>query len=600
MTTSAPQATDFHEAVQHPSHTFTDPRLKQGSVATNPLGLPLALSGGFALIYIVTLSGKKYAVRCFHRYVPNIEAKYAAISKALKGIRGGYFVGFDFQPSGIVVKRQVCPVVLMDWVEGPTLGNYLDTVYSNKEAVGRLRTAFHRLDGYLTANRVAHGDIQNGNVLVVHHDLVLIDYDGVYVEGLGRGQGTEVGHKHFQHPGRTAANFGPEMDRFSLIAVDVSLQALQADASLYLRYREGGETILFKANDYADPSNSEVFKRILSIPDTKSAAERFANICRAPYLDVPTLTDFLAGRNIPTGSTHVVTAGSIEIRTSRAVPKPRYIGAYCVLDATDYRAGLAQVGNRVELIGRIVEVKRSATRYSNRPYAFVNFGDWRSNIIKLTIWSEGLARFSGSPGMGWIDKWVSVVGLMDPPYSNTQWGYTHLSITVSDPGQIQFIDEAEARFRLGSVRGDSNQVEAGEVRRENGGRAKSKSGRGSGSETQSDLPAKLGDVRRQSDGRAESKPGSSSASETQSDAPAKFKSSSSGGSASQTHNEAVLGRIRAASRSESTSPSSGTRRTSPYQSPHTGRHSTVTKKFNWGCLILAIAIVIVLLIALSK
>ena len=44
------------------------------------------------------------------------------------------------------------------------------------------------------------------------------------------------------------------MDRFSFIVVDVSLRALMVDPSLHARFREGGETIVFKANDYADPA----------------------------------------------------------------------------------------------------------------------------------------------------------------------------------------------------------------------------------------------------------------------------------------------------------------------------------------------------------
>jgi hypothetical protein len=107
---------------------------------------------------------------------------------------------------------------------------------------------------------IAHGDIQNLNVIVVGTDLRLIDYDGMYVPPLQIGSGTEFGHKHFQHPDRSAKDFGPQMDRFSFIAVDVSLHALMVDPTLHARFREGGETIIFKANDYVDAASSEIFR----------------------------------------------------------------------------------------------------------------------------------------------------------------------------------------------------------------------------------------------------------------------------------------------------------------------------------------------------
>ena len=50
-----------------------------------------------------------------------------------------------------------------------------------------------------------------------------------YVPSLPVGQGAELGHKHFQHPKRSAADFGPEMDRFSFIVIDLSLRAIAHD-----------------------------------------------------------------------------------------------------------------------------------------------------------------------------------------------------------------------------------------------------------------------------------------------------------------------------------------------------------------------------------
>ena len=125
---SYPQIVDYNEAVQHPGHAFSDPELKDGSVKENSLGLPLVLSGGFALTYTVSTAARKYAVRCFHREIPSIEKKYEAIATKLKALGSKYFVDFDFQQQGIKIRRDSYPIVRMDWVEGDPLGIWLPTL----------------------------------------------------------------------------------------------------------------------------------------------------------------------------------------------------------------------------------------------------------------------------------------------------------------------------------------------------------------------------------------------------------------------------------------------------------------------------------------
>lgn len=445
-----PQITEYHEAVQHPAQAFIDPDLKQGAVAENTLGLPLVMSGGFALTYAVTTPSRKSAVRCFHREIPEVQQKYAAISAKLRALANGFFVDFEFQQAGISVRRQVYPIVRMDWVEGDTLGVWLDKHFDDPRALEKARGDFAVIARLLEREGIAHGDIQNGNVMVTNGDIKLIDYDGMFVPGMSPGNGSETGHKHFQHPDRRASSFGPAMDRFSFIALDLSLQAVIADKSLYARFREGGETIVFRANDFADAQNSAVFACLLALPRLKESARRFAAICQAPLAAVPTLDDFLAGRNVPAAKTPITTSPV-------AAPKPRpaaYIPAYPVVDALNFSATLAYVGDRVELIGRIVEVKpgsRKRGKGAAQRYVFINFGSARGNIIRISIWSEGLGKLKERPSAAWVGRWISVTGLMDVPYENKRYGYKHLSITVQEDGQIQQLDEAGAGFRLASI-----------------------------------------------------------------------------------------------------------------------------------------------------
>ena len=406
------------------------------------------MSGGFVLTYTIQAGSRKYAVRCFHKEVPQVESRYSQIATKLRSLASPYFVNFDFEPNGIRIHGKSFPIVKMDWVEGETLGLYLDRWSSSPPALAALRRSFSSLAEYLERNSVAHGDIQNENIIVSGSAPRLIDYDGMYVSGMPEGQGTEVGQKNFQHPGRTTRQFGPRMDRFSFIVLDVSLEAMQADAALHRRFREGGQAIIFKANDFADPSSSEIFRILNGMPVLRQSAVKFAAVCAAAIESVPTLADFNAGRNIPTAVAPPIGA------PPKVAVVPTYIGAFPVVDAKDFSAVLRCVGDKIELVGQIVSVKQGTGkrgRGRGRPYVFINFGVWNADSTKITIWSEGLGNLNSRPTGAWAGNWISVTGLVEPPYEGKHYGrpYRNVGITVVADNQIIQISEQNAKFRLG-------------------------------------------------------------------------------------------------------------------------------------------------------
>jgi hypothetical protein len=279
----------------------------------------------------------------------------------------GFFVTFDFQKPGIKIRQDAFPIVRMDWVEGDPLGVWLEKHFDNPPALQKARAEFFKIASFLEREGIAHGDIQNGNVMMSQGGIKLIDYDAMFVPSLPTGSGSETGHKHFQHPGRASRHYGPKMDRFSFIVLGLSLQALSEDKSLHRKFCEGGETIIFKANDFADPQQSQIFQWLLARPKLKDQVRNLAAICEADIAAVPTLEDFLTGRNIPTAR-----ASKAPLRTKA------YISAFPVVDALDFAAALRCVGDRVELIGKIVEVKHDVGRRGRarvKPYVFINFDE---------------------------------------------------------------------------------------------------------------------------------------------------------------------------------------------------------------------------------
>lgn len=442
-----PSFEQYNNAFQAHQHLLSDPELKKGTVAKSGMGTPLAISGGFALTYTIKSGSKKYAVRCFHRESKALERRYQAISKRLGQLRSPYFLDFEFQPKGIMVDGSAYPVVKMAWAQGVTLGEYLENYHGQKGALANLPASLLTLSKFLEEKRIAHGDIQTGNMMVAGTGAIqLIDYDGMFVEDIRDLGSAELGHINFQHPDRKAKNpFGPTMDRFSLIALSVALKALHEDLTLWRKTNSDMDAIVFRANDYLDPASSPVFAEIKSKPALAAQALHFAAVCKAPIDKVPSLEDFLAGKNIPAIATQIFSAPPQANK-----PKHAYLGVYDVLAATSYEACLARVGDKVEVIGMIVEIKHDKTR-NGKPYIFINFGPWQGMIFKVSIWTEGLAAISKKPDSSWIGKWVSITGLMEPPYVNKKYRYSHLSINVTSNGQMTVISEAEAKFRLASV-----------------------------------------------------------------------------------------------------------------------------------------------------
>jgi len=441
-----PSLEQYNNAFNSHSIWLNDPELKAGSVATTGMGLPLAISGGFALTYTVTAGSRKYAVRCFHRESKALERRYTAISQRLSALRSPYFLDFKFQSKGIRIDGGEYPIVKMAWAKGETLGEFLEDNHGSPQALGALAASLVSLSAFLEKEGIAHGDIQTGNLMVSGGGagIQLIDYDGMWIDEIKDLGSSELGHVNFQHPGRKASNpFDATLDRFSLTSLWFAIEALRIDPSIWRKTNSEMDAIVFRANDFIDPGSSPVFALLAANAVLAQRAKVFAAICSLPMQKVPTLGEFIAGKNLPLTVASVVLAG----RPAEGKPRPSYIGAYEVLSATDYEACLRLVGNKVEVVGKVIEVKPDRAR-NGKPYIFINFGPWRGRIFKIAIWSDGLAALRATPDDSWIGKWVSVVGLMEPPYENKKLKYSHLSVNVTAIGQMTVLSEEDAHWRL--------------------------------------------------------------------------------------------------------------------------------------------------------
>lgn len=292
----APRGADYLEALQFPAECFSDPELAGGEPELTPLGLPKVMSGNVAGVFKMTgASGRVYAVRCFVRRFDDLPVRYAALTSRLSKVPGTWRVGVEYQPEGIVVAGRPHPIVKMNWSDATPLLPWIERHLWDGPALAYVATRFVALTEQLRAVGIAHGDLQHGNILVAPGgDLRLVDYDGMYVPELARLPlgSNELGHRNYAHPRRTREHFGPYLDAFPSWVVYASLAALSIDPLLWGRLDGGDECLLFRAEDFADPSRSHALAAFDGSGDDRLRA--LADALRAqlarPVDDVEPLT----------------------------------------------------------------------------------------------------------------------------------------------------------------------------------------------------------------------------------------------------------------------------------------------------------------------
>ncbi|MFI1359579.1 hypothetical protein ACH4TV_39290 [Streptomyces sp. NPDC020898] len=286
--------------MQHPELCFSDPDLKTGRVQQSPVLGPKAISGNFASVFSVTArNGQRYALKCFTRDSTTLGKRYSAISSALGGLGAGglsqaWPVGFDFLEQGVLVEREWYPAVKMSWVQGTGLISWIERNLHDPAVLHTVADRFLAMAVDLERHGIAHGDLQHGNLLVAADGTFrLVDYDGMYVPALRGEQATENGHRNYQSPSRTAADFGPAMDRFSAWAIELALVSVATDPGLWTQLHDRhGEFLILSEADYKEPATSLAWPVLLGHPDqrVRDLAGLVRSFLGKPAAALPALT----------------------------------------------------------------------------------------------------------------------------------------------------------------------------------------------------------------------------------------------------------------------------------------------------------------------
>lgn len=296
-----PTPQDYNEAIQNPRLNLADTELQSGTPELTPLGLPRPITGGFASVYKLQCGKRDWAVRCFLREVQDQQKRYAAISHHLASVKLPYTVGFDFVEQGIRIRGQWYPVLKMEWVHGEPLNVYIERKLQDSAALRRLAERWRTMAQELGKAGIAHGDLQHGNVIVANDDFKIIDYDGMYVPGLQGEKSNELGHRNYQSPKRDPDDFGPYLDHFSSWVIYLSLIALSEEPDLWHQTGAGDEHLLFRQQDFAQPTSSATFSLLAQIGDKQlqSLTTLFQGLIAREPRDIPGLDSRLQGGSGP-------------------------------------------------------------------------------------------------------------------------------------------------------------------------------------------------------------------------------------------------------------------------------------------------------------
>ena len=265
-----PDLTEYHEAVQHPQNAFVDQGLKTVTLELDRFGMPKPATGGNAVVYKAKEPGgffsfkKTWAIRCFLRPISDHAERYEAISKHLRKVRLPYDVNFQFLKQGVQIRSHWFPIVKMQWADGDLLHSHIEKHLRDPASLAALRTKWVTLVSDLEAARVAHGDLQHGNILVRGGSIQLVDYDGMWVPALKGRHATETGHRAYQHPERSEQDYGQEIDRFSVLVIYLSLAALERDVTLWERFHTG-DNLIFVREDFHQLGRSAIWQQLRRI-----------------------------------------------------------------------------------------------------------------------------------------------------------------------------------------------------------------------------------------------------------------------------------------------------------------------------------------------
>ena len=251
-------------------------------------GEPYRSSGAFAVVFKMKdeQTEKCYALKCFTEEQEGRAEAYRQIADELEFVDSSYITSVKYLDKEIFVdsscEEDEFPVLLMDWIDGETMENYIAENYQDNYIMAMLCYRFCKMAAWLRSQPFAHGDIKPDNIMVrPDGNLTLVDYDGMFVPAMKGQKSPTIGTKDFSHPLRTVDDFDETIDDFALASIALSLKAIALKPSLLDEYG-AADRLLFSAEDYRDLSKSKVLaalQELMNDEEVDTLLSMFLLVC---------------------------------------------------------------------------------------------------------------------------------------------------------------------------------------------------------------------------------------------------------------------------------------------------------------------------------
>ena len=261
-----PLISEYVRAIQDASNNLD--KLAHLMPVLDDHGEPYRSSGAFAVVFKMRdeQTGKYYALKCFTEEQEGRAEAYCKIADELECVDSSYLTSVKYLEKEIFVdsscEEDEFPVLLMDWIDGETMENYIAENYQDNYIMAMLCYRFCKMAAWLRSQPFAHGDIKPDNILVrPDGSLALVDYDGMFVPAMKGQKSPTIGTKDFSHPLRTVDDFDENIDDFALASIALSLKAISLKPSLLDEYG-GADRLLFSAEDYNELCKINLWKKL--------------------------------------------------------------------------------------------------------------------------------------------------------------------------------------------------------------------------------------------------------------------------------------------------------------------------------------------------